>query len=247
MLSALRSLLLFAVLTSLAFAEEAKPPSTSGSVAQVQKLSQLVQSRIAAAARFVQVSMKPRLDGKVVLIDAGHGGRDAGACRLGIREKDITLRLAKQLKRVFEERGATVYLTRSTDVDLELEEICQIVDKVKPNVFLSLHVNSSPGDTKVSGLQTYFRTDHSRLLAHTVHASVINRGFCDDRRVFSGHLWVLRSPLVPSLLIETGYINCRFDRKRLLDARYRLKLCDGIADGVTHYWQKKGLLKKKHP
>ena len=243
MLSALRSLLLFAVLTTCACADEAKPAVVADPLGAV---SRIVTTRLSVAARAVQVSMKPRLDGKVVLIDAGHGGKDAGACRLGIREKDITLRIAKQLKRVFEERGAKVYLTRDTDIDLELEDISRIVDKVKPNVFLSIHVNSSPGDTKVSGLQTYFRTDHSRLLAHTVHASVVGRGTCADRGVFARHFWVLRSSEIPSLLIESGYINCRFDRKRLLDSRYRQKLCDGIADGVTHYWQKKGLLGKKH-
>ncbi len=245
MLSALRSLLLLVALASSAFAEEAQ---TAISTKQVENLSHQVNSGISAAIRFMRISLKPRLDGKIVLIDAGHGGQDAGACRLGIREKDITLRLAKQLKQVFEARGATVYLTRHTDKDLELEQICQIVDKIKPHVFLSLHVNSSPGqETKVSGLQTFFRTDHSRMLAHTVHSSVVGRGICEDRRVFSGHLWVLRSPTVPSLLIESGYINCRFDRKRLLDSRYRLKLCDGIADGVTLYWQKKGFLRKKRP
>jgi zinc protease len=140
--------------------------------------------------------------------------------------------------KTFEEVESVIYA--------EIEDICAITEKVKPDVFLSLHVNSSPGETKVSGLQTYFRTDHSRMLAHTVHATVIAKGTCADRRVFSGSLWVLRSPTIPSLLIESGYINCRFDRKRLLDSRYRLKLCDGIADGVTAFWQKKGLLKRKH-
>jgi N-acetylmuramoyl-L-alanine amidase len=243
MLSAFRSLLLLLLLVGAAFADEAKIASPAQ---DADRLSRLFNARISAALRAIQVSMKPRLDGKVILIDAGHGGRDSGACRLGIREKDITLRMAKQLKRVFEERGATVYLTRDKDIDLELEDICAITEKVKPDVFLSLHVNSSPGETKVSGLQTYFRTDHSRMLAHTVHATVIAKGTCADRRVFSGSLWVLRSPTIPSLLIESGYINCRFDRKRLLDSRYRLKLCDGIADGVTAFWQKKGLLKRKH-
>lgn len=243
MLLAFRSLLLLLLLAGFASADEAKNPAPPK---ETEKLSRLFNMHVSAAVRAIRISFKPRLDGKIVLIDAGHGGHDSGACRLGIREKDITLRLAIQLKRVFEERGATVYLTRDKDIDLELAEICAITEKVKPHIFLSLHVNSSPGETKVSGLQTYFRTEHSRMLAHTVHATVIASGTCSDRRVFSGNLWVLRSPTVPSLLIESGYINCRFDRKRLLDSRYRLKLCDGIADGVTAFWRKKGVLKRKH-
>ena len=193
----------------------------------------------------MRIFLQENLRGKVILIDAGHGGKDSGACRLGIREKDITLRLALQLKAVFEQRGAKVFLTRDSDkVNLELETICQIVDTRKPDVFISLHVNSSPGaETKTSGLQTYYRTDASRMLAHTVHSTIIKRGVCADRGIQDCGFWVLRSERTPSILIETGYINCRFDRKRLLDSRFRAKLCDGIADGVAKYWRKKGVLR----
>ncbi len=195
--------------------------------------------------RHLQISLLPRLDGKVVLIDAGHGGNDVGATRLGIREKDITLRIALQLKQSFIERGATVYLTRDKDIDLSLAEICAIVAARQPDVFICVHVNSSAGTTSTSGIQTYMRTDISRLLAHTVHAHLLRATNANDGKVHSAHFWVLNSLAVPSLLIETGYIKCRPDRKRLLDSRYRQLICDGIVNGVTAYWQKKGLLKKQ--
>lgn len=242
----LRSFVLLLILSMPVFSA---PADEAGSqVSTITAICKLAQTELAAIQRKVAVMLKPSLTGKVILIDAGHGGKDSGACRLGIREKDITLRLAKQLKLVFEERGATVFLTREDDIDLELQDICDIVEKRKPHVFISLHVNSSPlPDTKVSGLQTFFRTQHSRLLAHTTHALVLRKGVCADRKVFSSQFWVLRSNSVPSILIETGYINCRLDRKRLLDSRFRLALCDGIADGVTAFWKKKGLLKAGKP
>jgi N-acetylmuramoyl-L-alanine amidase len=183
----------------------------------------------------------PSIDfkGKLVLLDAGHGGHDPGAVRLGVREKDITLAMVLDLKKVLEARGAKVVLTRKDDkVDLELADIAKIVKSVHPDVFLSIHVNSAGNDQAMNGVQTYFRESGSRCLAHTMHSVLICDLPVNDRGVYTSHYYVLNNPAVPSLLIETGYITNRPERRNLMTPSYRHKFCLAIANGLSRYWAK---------
>ncbi len=93
---------------------------------------------------------------KVVVIDAGHGGHDPGAIGPGgLKEKDVTLDIAKRLKRVLEERyNLIVYLTRNTDRFLELKERTRIANKKGADLFISIHANASPR-RQTRGIETY--------------------------------------------------------------------------------------------
>ncbi|MBX9725056.1 MAG: N-acetylmuramoyl-L-alanine amidase [Candidatus Obscuribacterales bacterium] len=180
--------------------------------------------------------------GKTVLLDAGHGGHDPGAVRLGIREKDITLRIVLHLRKVLKARGAKVIVTREDDkVDLELSDISAIVTKVNPDVFISIHVNSSVAQSSSGGLQTYFMENCSRMLAHTMHSVLLQQLKATDKGIFTRNFWVLNNPNVPSLLIETGYITNRPDRRNLITPSYQHKFCVAIANGLELYWAKKKL------
>lgn len=102
-----------------------------------------------------------------IVIDPGHGGNDPGAMApKGIREKDITLALAKRLAVSLKNRtGCEVYLTRSTDKYLHLEERTAIANTQKADLFISLHLNSSPAK-EAFGIETYFlnlATDESAI------------------------------------------------------------------------------------
>ncbi len=180
--------------------------------------------------------------GKTVLLDAGHGGHDPGAVRLGIREKDITLQIVLHLRKVLKARGAKVIVTREDDkVDLELSDISAIVTKVNPDIFISIHVNSSVAQSSSGGLQTYFREACSRMLAHTMHSILLQQLKATDKGIFTRNFWVLNNPNVPSLLIETGYITNRPDRRNLITPSYQHKFCVAIANGLELYWAKKKL------
>ena len=82
---------------------------------------------------------------RVVVVDAGHGGRDPGALGVGgVREKDITLALARALRKSLRARGFTVVLTRDRDRTLSLEERTAIAEGAGGDVFVSVHANASP-------------------------------------------------------------------------------------------------------
>jgi N-acetylmuramoyl-L-alanine amidase len=92
-----------------------------------------------------------------IVVDAGHGGKDPGAIGPnGVQEKEVTLSLAKALaKRLEEELGCEVVLTRSTDVFLPLEERTAIANKVDADLFISIHANASP-NRNAAGIETYY-------------------------------------------------------------------------------------------
>ncbi len=91
----------------------------------------------------------------IVVIDAGHGGKDPGCIgRNGTQEKTIVLSVAKKLKSRLESNGFKTYLTRSDDRYLKLAERAEIAEKRKADLFLSLHANANPKRT-MKGFSIY--------------------------------------------------------------------------------------------
>lgn len=92
-----------------------------------------------------------------IVVDAGHGGRDPGAIGpSGLREKDITLALAKKIAvRLRESLGCDVVLTRDRDVFLPLEERTAIANKVGADLFISVHANAAT-NRQAYGIETYY-------------------------------------------------------------------------------------------
>ncbi len=113
--------------------------------------------------------------GRIVL-DPGHGGHDTGSIGpSGLLEKDLVLQVAKELQRLLQEKlGAEVFLTRSDDTFISLEERTAIANKHKADLFLSIHANSSTS-RNASGVETYFldfaRTDAAREVAARENAT----------------------------------------------------------------------------
>jgi N-acetylmuramoyl-L-alanine amidase len=92
----------------------------------------------------------------LIVLDPGHGGKDPGALgRRGTREKDIVLKIAKQVKEMIKERlGAKVLLTREKDVFVKLEDRAEFANSKKADLFVSIHVNSHRS-RNVKGLEVY--------------------------------------------------------------------------------------------
>ena len=100
---------------------------------------------------------------ETIVIDAGHGGRDPGAIGVGgLREKDVTLRLAKSLGEKLEAQGFEIVYTRRDDRSMGLEERTAIAESVGGDLFVSLHANAAPRRS-VAGIETYYLdADHER-------------------------------------------------------------------------------------
>jgi len=91
-----------------------------------------------------------------IIVDAGHGGHDTGAIGpRGVREKDVTLAMAKRLAATLRSQGFVVTLTRTDDRYLKLEERTAIANLARGDLFVSLHTNATPRRDR-SGVETYF-------------------------------------------------------------------------------------------
>lgn len=95
--------------------------------------------------------------GRIIVVDPGHGGEDSGAIGpAGVMEKDVTLKLATRVAAALTERGGCqVLLTRTDDRFIALEERTEYANSHRADLFISIHVNSTPS-RRVHGLETYF-------------------------------------------------------------------------------------------
>jgi N-acetylmuramoyl-L-alanine amidase len=115
------------------------------------------------AERVDAVYTPPARDRRVIVIDAGHGGRDPGAIgRSGTRESDVTLAAARELRRQLEATGRyEVFMTRETDTYPEWEERVGVMTDVQADLFLSIHADSSPNGSGASGAAVYTLNDRA--------------------------------------------------------------------------------------
>jgi len=113
-----------------------------------------------AAAQEVKVV---KIRKKIIVIDPGHGGYDPGALgKGGTKEKSVTLRAAKELKKQLEKTGRySVVLTRDNDVFVELDERVRRARRAKADLFISLHADSA-GKSTTRGASVYTIADHAR-------------------------------------------------------------------------------------
>ena len=96
---------------------------------------------------------------KIIVIDPGHGGKDSGATGNGYMEKNIVLEIGLELFEQLKAMGYTVYMTRSTDVFIELKDRTKFANDKMADLFLSVHANAIPKGTDVNaayGLETYY-------------------------------------------------------------------------------------------
>ena len=93
---------------------------------------------------------------KKVVIDAGHGGYDPGAIgRTGLKEKDVNLDLAKKLRRLLEDQGVQVVMTRSSDEYVALSKRVEIANKSHADLFISMHANANR-TRSLNGFEIYY-------------------------------------------------------------------------------------------
>lgn len=178
-----------------------------------------------------------------IVIDPGHGGRDGGAVGNGLKEKDITLSLAKRIRDILfsEYEDVEVLLTRETDIFIELSERARMANEWGADYFLSIHVNAGGG----TGFESFIhdsQTPPSVALQNIIHAEIMkaipevtNRG----RKV--ANFAVLRQTQMPAILTENLFIDNIQDAQKLKDPVFLERLARGHVKGLERAF---GLKKK---
>ena len=191
------------------------------------------------------------ISGKTIVIDAGHGGIDPGAVgRSGLEEKEITLDVAKRLKRYFSRVGVYVVMTRETDLDYSGENgdrrltkkrrdilhRVKIANECGADLLLSIHVNSFP-QSIWSGAQCFYdrKTPESKLLAVAIQKSLAERLGPNRRKAQQADYLILQATTMPAVTVEVGFISNPREEELLADEEYREKLAEAIFYGAAEY------------
>jgi len=155
---------------------------------------------------------------KKIVIDPGHGGKDPGAIGYyGLKEKDITLRVARLLKKKLETQlGCEVFLTRNQDKYVSLEKRAEFANKINADLFISIHCNAC-ASRRLQGIETYFvgLTDdtHALAVASRENASLSKR---------MGELEkILQDLLVRAKIKESAYMAAEIQRGIIKFLTYR--------------------------
>jgi N-acetylmuramoyl-L-alanine amidase len=201
----------------------------------------------------------PQSNSRVVVIDPGHGGADSGTRDAkGDLEKDCTLDWALRLESLLKSEGWRVFLTRTNDVQVGLQDRVAIADKHKADLFISLHFNAT-AQPQHAGIETYCLTptgmpsnvtrdyeDNTSLvfpnnqfdaqnlqLAIRLHRAVLRATGANDRGVrHARFLTVLRGQNRPAVLIEGGYLSNPDESARIMSSEYRQLLAEAVAKAL---------------
>ena len=178
---------------------------------------------------------------KVIAIDAGHGGYEAGAIGcLGDKEKDITLAIAKFLETELSKRGADVVMTRSDDSYVGLQERVDITNYNAAQVFVSIHGNALPDGmdpNEHSGTSIYYYYNQAKPLADTVLKKMVSELDLNDDKVRQASFAVVRNTNALSILIETAYLINPEDNSKLMSEDFQKQCAKAIADGLEEYFK----------
>lgn len=179
-----------------------------------------------------------------VCIDPGHGGRTTGAVgSKRIPEKDIVLKVAKELGRHLIRHNVDVIYTRTTDVYVSLPDRCNIANKGKVDYFISVHINGYH-DPSANGTECccYGKGKPGESLAIKILDEMIKFNNLKRRGVrYRPDLYVLNSTIMPAVLPELAFLTNPDEEKLLLDPEWQNGMAAAIAKGflkeVGILWQ----------
>ncbi|GGE75306.1 N-acetylmuramoyl-L-alanine amidase [Priestia taiwanensis] len=179
------------------------------------------------------------LEGKTIILDAGHGGKDEGATgKRGTLEKNLTLQTVKNIQQELLTLGATVILTREDDTYIELEDRVAVSKQQWADLFISIHYDSAL-TSAAKGITTfYYRQKEDKPLAKTIHESLIKRTKANNRNFLYGDYLVLRDNKIPSILLELGFLSNEEDEKRVNTEEFQQTAVEAIVEGIIEYVHK---------
>lgn len=174
---------------------------------------------------------------KRIILDAGHGGKDTGAIKGGINEKDVTLEIVNILRDELRSRGfRNVFLTRDDDTYLTLAERVDYISDHSGDVFVSIHLNSSV-KPEVKGYEIHYYTDEGYELAKVIHSEFSSNLSDYDRGLFKSKFYVINHTIAPAILIEVGFLSNEEERRELLTPERQNATVKAVADGLIRYFQ----------
>jgi N-acetylmuramoyl-L-alanine amidase len=182
------------------------------------------------------------LEGISIFLDPGHGGpEDLGTVGpTGLPEKDVTLTLTKLLRDRLTQRGATVILSRESDLDLWPNDRAALIAQTQPTIALSLHYNALPDDgdaLHTQGVAAFWYHPQAQSLATFLHDYLTSTLKRPSDGVMWNNLALTRPSVAPSVLLELGYMINPIEFEWIRDPQQQQRLADALADGISQWLQ----------
>ena len=173
---------------------------------------------------------------KIIVLDPGHGGDDCGALRNNIEEKEIVLDVSKRVRDLLIKKGYQVEMTRDTDKTVSLQDRVEFSEKIQPNIFVSIHVNSCERP-EITGIETHYYHQESMSLAQTIQESLISSINSKNRGLFKSKFYVINHTSTPAILIEIGFLSNDGERAELISEKRKQDTAKAIAEGIQNYFK----------
>ncbi len=201
-------------------------------------LSQTVGDRL-----YEQVSGRADAN-NLIVIDSGHGGKDPGKVGInGVDEKDVNLKIALKLKKILEEQGMTVIMTREDENSLadskseDMQKRVAMINEGKPALAVSIHQNSYPSE-EVHGAQVFYYTNSTdgERAARIMQEALLDVDSDNKRKEKANDTYyMLKRTEVPVIIVECGFLSNRSEAELLATEEYQERLAQAIAKGIIEY------------
>ncbi len=185
------------------------------------------------------------LDGKTVVIDVGHGGKDSGALGPagadGPSEAILNLSVSQLLANKLSKAGAKVVLTRTGDSTLLLKDRAELIRSHNPDICISIHHNSMSVESdfnKSTGALVLYSRENALKLANIISDDITNDIKLNNQGVKKQSLNVCREYRFPSVLIECGFVCNPSEYELMLTDGYKQTLTDNIVSSICDYFNK---------
>jgi N-acetylmuramoyl-L-alanine amidase len=222
----------------------------------------LILSIVVCVLFYASMSLSAMQKKHVILIDPAHGGQDQGIKLTNdVCEKDITLAIARFIKQeLSRENNLEVVLTRDSDKTISVEDRGEIIEKIKPDFFLSLHVNGGFGKN-ASGFEIYYQElsddvvkgkkaakdnklqmknkyqNESLAMAKIVQENLNVLFPRKGRGVRKADLPVSDGLLVPALVVEMGFATNAEEKNKLLSSKTQTEISKALAKSIKTFFR----------
>ncbi|WHY86500.1 N-acetylmuramoyl-L-alanine amidase CwlD [Neobacillus novalis] len=200
------------------------------------------------------------LSGKIILLDAGHGGPDGGAGTGKTLEKDIALEITLKVRDYLQEQGALVIMTRETDKDLaapdmkgysrrkveDLKQRLKMINSSDNDFFVSIHLNAIPS-ARWSGAQTFYTPHHKEnARAAKFIQEELRKNLENTTRKAKpiNNVYILKHAKKPGILVEVGFLSNPTEKELLKTEPYQNKVAASINNGIMRYFTNEKELKE---
>ncbi|GAB6179779.1 N-acetylmuramoyl-L-alanine amidase [Desulfotomaculum defluvii] len=194
-----------------------------------------------------KISYSDGLAGKTIFLDAGHGGKDQGASgQGGLKEKDVNLDITLRVAELLRKQGASVIFSRADDQYVDLYERTRLANEQSADIFVSIHSNANT-NRAVGGTSTYYyapntipslyeQKDDRNRLAQDIQSELVEALGRRNIGVLQSNFAVLRTSMMPSILIETAFVSNPEEEVLLGAVEFRDKAANAIVKGITAYF-----------